>query len=407
MSTIERPVVPEIDFQCSPPRGAPGESFFPRLDELREAHPVFRSTEAQGYWVFTRAKLIVEVMQNPEIFSSSASVPPTQPNPAFTWIPLMLDPPEHTKWRRLLGGWFSPGRVASLEGGLRERCRSLIDAVADKGQCDLIDDFAGVFPTSVFLQILGLPPTELRRYLVWEEAILQWDVEIDPDFSKATQAMLDVQNYFQGIIDLRRNDPSTRGDDLITASLEWEIDGEKIPDKVLKNCLLLLFMAGLDTVTMQISFMFHHLATHPADRQKLVDDPTLIPRAVEELLRFYSITRAGRKVAKDVEFHGYSLKAGDMIYMPLVFAGRDEATCPMSNQVDFEREPFKNYAFGAGPHRCVGAHLARRELIIAIEEWLKTMPDFRIPDGAEIVQHAGQVYGLDSLPVQWDLPAGR
>jgi cytochrome P450 len=166
--------------------------------------------------------------------------------------------------------------------------------------------------------------------------------------------------------------------------------------------LLLLFMAGLDTVASQLSFVFRHLATVPADRQRLLADPSLVPAAVEEMLRAYAIVRLGRKVTRDTDFHGCPLKVGDMVAMSLAFASRDEGIFTDAADVKIDRDVFRNVAFGTGPHRCLGSHLARRELIAAVEEWHKRIPEYSVPSGAEIVEHSGNgVYGLDLLPLRW------
>jgi cytochrome P450 len=383
------------------PAPTPGTSFFEQLDALRRQHEVFRSDEAQGYWVFTRNEMIVDALQRPEIFSSTATVP-TIPEPPYQWIPLMVDPPYHTKWRKLLGGWFSPGRIASLETPVRERCAELVDSIVARGECDFVADFASQFPTTIFLQIIGLPVEQLDQFMEWEDKILHFNSETDPDYSGMMAAMDQVTKHFAELIAVRRNDPNSRGDDIVSAAIDWTIDGEPISDKDLLSCMLLLFMAGLDTVASQLSFLFRHLATVPADRQRLLADPALIPAAVEEMLRAYSIVRLGRKVTQDTDFHGCALKAGDMVAMPLAFASRDEDVFEDATEVEIDRDVFRNVAFGAGPHRCLGSHLARRELVVAVEEWHKRIPEYSVPYGAEVIEHSGNgVYGLDRLPLRW------
>ncbi|WP_375482651.1 cytochrome P450 [uncultured Jatrophihabitans sp.] len=391
---------PVVRFEFSPV-ATPGESFFAQLDELRREHRVFRSDEAQGYWVLARNDLIVEALQHPETFSSVATVP-TMPDPPFRWIPIMLDPPGHTKWRRLLGGWFSPGRTAKLETPVREMCTTLVDGLVDGGRCEFVADFAARFPTTIFLQIIGLPVSELSRFMAWEDKILHFDSETDPDYSQMMTAMNEVTAMFSSLIAERRADPSRRADDIISASLDWQIDGRPVSDDDVLSCLLLLFMAGLDTVASQLSFMLHHLATHDRDRRALVEDPNRIPGAVEEMLRAHAIVRVGRKVARDVDFHGCPMKAGDMVSMPLAFASRDEDVFQDATTVDIDRPSFANLAFGAGPHRCLGSHLARRELVVALEEWHRRIPEYQVTPGAQVLEHAGNgVYGVDSLPLSW------
>jgi cytochrome P450 len=393
-------VFPIVHFEYAPPPIA-GQSFVDQLDVLRREHPVFRSDEAQGYWVFTRNGIITEALQQPEIFSSRATVP-TIPEPPYQWIPLMIDPPDHTKWRKLLGGWFSPGRIATLETSVRHRCTELVDAITTRGSCDFVADFASQFPTTIFLQILGLPVDQLGKFMEWEDRILHFDSSTDPDYVDMTAAMDEVRTHFADLISIRRDDPESRGDDIVSAATDWKIDGQPISDDELLSCMLLLFMAGLDTVAAQLSFVFRHLATVPHDRVRLLKDPSLIPAAIEELLRAYPIVRLGRKVTQDIDFHGCPLRSGDMVAMPLAFATRDEDVYEDATEVRFDREPFRNFAFGAGPHRCLGSHLARRELIVAVEEWHKRIPEYCVAPHAEVVEHSGNgVYGLDHLPLRW------
>jgi cytochrome P450 len=212
-------------------------------------------------------------------------------------------------------------------------------------------------------------------------------------------AMTATIEYFTTVIAERRRE---RRDDLVSAALSWTIDGQPIPDADLLSMCLLLFMAGLDTVTCQLMWSLHHLATHPDDRRRLVEDPSLIPSAVEEFLRVYTIVRPARKIMRDVEWQGCPMKAGEMIFLPLSGACRDPQVFSDPGEVVLDRSPNNHIAFGAGPHRCLGGHLARREMRIALEEWLTRIPDFRIADGATIEEWGGHQLGLVSLPLVWD-----
>jgi len=213
------------------------------------------------------------------------------------------------------------------------------------------------------------------------------------------EGMGQVVAYFQTLIEERRANPDPNAQDIVTAALNWTLDGEPINDGDLLNCLLLLFMAGLDTVANQLSYSMLHLATHAEDRARIVADPELIPRAVEEILRVYPIVQTARKATKDFEFHGCPVKAGDMASFPLAAAGRDENMFPDARTVDLDRGVTRHISFGAGPHRCLGSHLARQELAVLLEEWHKRIPEYRVV--GEPKEHAGQVFGLDSLVLSW------
>jgi cytochrome P450 len=164
----------------------------------------------------------------------------------------------------------------------------------------------------------------------------------------------------------------------------------------------LLFMARLDTVAMQLSYSFLHLATHDDDRRRIVADPSLVPAAVEEFLRYYSFVTPGRKIMKDVDHAGCPMKAGQMVYLPLVSANRDGREFPLADQVIIDRAENRHIAFGAGPHRCLGSNLARQELNIGLAEWHRRIPDYHLVPGAVVREHGGQI-GLDNLPLEWDV----
>jgi cytochrome P450 len=379
----------------------PALSNFQRLDEVQaQCRPYLRVDEAPGYWVFTDHEAIVEGLQHPEQFSSSVIVP-TEPDPPYKWIPVMLDPPEHNKWRHLLGLYFSPGRVKALETEQREFAVGLINRFRANGRCDFYADFAAVFPTTIFLQIMGLPLDRLGDFMVWEAKILHATPESDPDRSIAIGAMMEVVAYFSALIAERRDVPESRGDDIVSHAIEWEIDGEKPSDNDLLSCMLLLFMAGLDTVAAQLSYSFYHFANHPADRQAIVDDPSRVPLAVEELLRAYPIVQTARKATKDMEFRGCPIKKGDMVAFPLAMANRDPVVFARGGTVDLDAPRPRHIGFGAGPHRCLGSHLARQELTVALQEWHRLIPDYEVADESAVTEHAGGVYSLERLPLQW------
>jgi cytochrome P450 len=367
------------------------------VDVLREQYPHFRAAMTPGFFVYTRLEAIRDALQRADLFSSR-SVTPLDPNPSYLWIPEMLDPPEHTKWRQLLAPHFSPGAMAKMEDPVRQRCIEVLEPLLDKGRCDFMADFAWRYPTTIFMELFGLPVEDADLFLAWEAAILHTPADKDPDRSKAVEAMTAVQGYFAQLIKERAEEPR---DDLLSEALTWKIDGEPIRhDDLLAFCLL-MFMAGLDTVSTQLAYSFFHLATHPADRGRIVADPAVIPNAVEELLRYYAFVAPGRTVTVDTEFHGLELKKGEMVYLPLCGANRDPAGFEHADVVDFNRQANAHIAFGAGPHRCLGSHLARRELRIALEEWHARIPEYRLAEGVEVVEHGG-MFGIDVLSLTWD-----
>jgi cytochrome P450 len=363
-----------------------------------QGRPAVRSEEAGGYWVFTDQSVILDGLQQPDLWSSTVIVP-TEPDPPYRWIPVMVDPPEHTKWRQLLGAYFSPGRVKRMREEMHRLAGELIDAVVSRGECDFVAEVALPFPSTIFLQIMGMPADQLDEFLRWEDMILHQDNESDPDGSVRMAGMGHVQTYFAGLIAQRRAAPDRTAQDIVSTAVGWTIDGAPISDADLLNCLLLLFMAGLDTVASQSSYAMLHLATHPGDRARIVAEPERIPHAVEELLRAYPIVQTARKAMRDADFHGCPIRAGEMAVFPLSAAGRDEVVYSDARTVDLDREVVRHLSFGGGPHRCLGSHLARQELVVLLEEWHRRVPDYELV--SEPPEHSGGVWGLDSLNLRW------
>jgi len=377
-----------------PPREACAH--FKMIKELQEQAPVhFGEAAGNPFWVFTRIEDQRAAYQNAQVFSSSAVVPDS-PNPPYFWIPEMLDAPQHNKWRKLLGPLFSPGAVEAMEGKIRERFTIVMDAVAAKGSCEFNQEVALKLPNQVFMDLMGLPVEDADQFQVWETQILHQGSSAS---EAGMQAAMAVHAYFDKLISERRAAPK---DDILSKALSWEIDGEPISHEDLLAFCLLMFMAGLDTVATQLCYTMYHLASNPQDRQRLLDDPSLIPAAMEEFLRYYSFVTPGRKVLQDVELAGQQLKAGDMVFLPLVAANRDPEEFPDADSVIIDRQENRHVAFGAGPHRCLGAHLARLELNVALTLWLERVPDFRIDTSIPIREHGGQI-GLINLPLVWDV----
>lgn len=375
----------------------PALTFFQRMDAYQDrARPVMRSEEADGYWVFTDHEAIQDGLQRSDLWSSSIVVP-TDPNPPYKWIPLMLDPPEHTPWRQLLRGYFSPKRVRGMADEQRRLAGEIIDGLAGRGECEFVREVAAVFPSTIFLQIMGMPVSKLPEFMEWEGMILH----SGGDREKAATGMMLVMGYFGELIAERRAAPDPEAADIVSTALNWEIDGEPVSDEDLLNCMLLLFMAGLDTVASQSSYMFLHMATHPEDRKRVTSDPDLVPIVVEEILRAYPIVQTARKAVKDEEFHGCPVKAGDMAVFPLSAAGRDETVHPGARGVDLDRDSTKHLSFGAGPHRCLGSHLARQELAVLLTEWHRRIPHYEVAE--QPTEHSGGVWGLNELRLRWDV----
>ncbi|MET0146620.1 MAG: cytochrome P450 [Ilumatobacteraceae bacterium] len=378
---------------------APAGWHFENFDAKREEAPVHTGLAAeQQYYLVTRLADIRASFQAPKVFSNAA-VTPTEPNPPYRWIPEMLDGPIHTTWRQLLGPFFAPGAVAGWEPMVRRRFAEVLDDVAERGSCDFVHDVALLFPNVIFMDLMGLPRADAERFEAWEVAILHGDRTAPSSQQRSLDAMMAVIGYFSDLITERRRDPQ---EDLLSQALSWKIDGEPIPDQDLLDFCLLMFMAGLDTVAAQLTFSFWHLARHDEDRRRIVADPALIPSAIEEFLRYYSFVTPARKVVSDAEIGGCPVQAGQMVYLPLASANRDPREFDDADKVIIDRANNRHIAFGAGPHRCLGVHLARQELRVAMEMWHERIPNYRLAPGVDIVEHGGQI-GIDNLPLLWDV----
>lgn len=372
------------------------------FDVYRNAPPdrVFFSPHNGGYWVLTKTADIRLALQQPELFSSSATGIPAQPPRREKLIPLELDPPDHHDYRFALAPHFAPKVVNAKSSAIRETCIALIEPLVARGRCDFVADFAELFPTAIFTSMLGLPLGEYKQFVDWNSTLLHaFD---SPERRQA--AGVEINDYLRELIERRARDPR---EDLLSALLDTQIAGRPVTRDDVQNFTFLLFVAGLDTVTAALSLSFRFLAENPAHRRQLVDDPGLVDGAVEELLRVFSFVNMGRTVVADTEFAGVTMKAGDRVLASTSLACTDSGEFPDPYRVDFTRRPNRHLAFGAGPHRCAGSHLAREELRAALREFHIRIPQYSIPEGAHIRMHGGGAIGLDRLPLHWAVGTGE
>lgn len=383
-------------FREQPPEG---ETFHDMYARLAKDTPFFRSTAGlDGFWVFTGLDAVRDAMQQPDLFSNRGLIFDA-PLGSHRWIPAELDPPEHTAYRQILAPWFSPARAKAGEHTIRATCRQFVETLAGKSSCDFITEFAQVYPTTVIHhEVLGLPLDDLPKFLGWSHEGFH-----NPDPLGRKAAFEAIYAYLRQTVPERRSKP---GDDLASVLLTAEFDGRPLTDGEIVEICFVVFLAGHDTVPGILGYIFRYLAEHPGDRRWIIDDPGRIPDALEELLRYFGITSPARLVLHDAEFHGCPLKEGDRVQLALPAALRDVAEFPDAHQVVLDRSPNRHLAFGGGPHRCLGLHLARTELRIAIEEWHRAIPDYRLQPGLRLAEHGG-VLGLETLPLVLGGPDDR
>ncbi|HEX8058679.1 MAG TPA: cytochrome P450 [Novosphingobium sp.] len=374
---------------------------------LRDAPPVFWTPRNGGRWIVIGHPELFQASRDTETFSSGlmpremlaaalAMMPKDMPRiPQAT--PITMDPPEHGKFRGPLQKTFSPRAAMNQIDDIRALADELIDKVIDQGHCDFISAIAEPLPVTVFLKMMGLPPERLAEFRVLVHEFLE-NTTTDNMMAAASMSRK-VADAMLGEIMARKDDPR---DDIISLLWATEIDGEPMTLELMEDYCVLLFIAGLDTVINGMGFGIRHLATNPDLQDKLRAQPELIVEAAEELLRRYSFTIPMRRVAQDTKLGGFDLKAGEALALYIPGADLDPREFAEPAQFDLDRENKVHVAFGVGPHRCLGAHLARVELQVLYQQMLKRLPPFRLDPDAEATFHSGNIIAFDTLPIRWD-----
>lgn len=371
----------------------------PIWDGLRATCPIAHTERHGGSWLPTRYHDVVAIAHDVERFSSTQpSVLPGKGDGggfaalAYGLPPISADPPLHTWTRRILLPWFSHTRVDSFVETTRAHCQELIDGFIDGGECDAAQEYARHIPVRVIARVLGVPLEMSDTFTTWVRAIL------DPsgDHGGRSGAANELLEFFVDHLAERRKEP---GDDLLSSLLTTAVDGDPIADEMALGMAAMVLIAGVDTTWSSIGSSLWHLATHPADRGRLAAQPELIPTAVEELLRAYSPVTMARVVTEDLEFGGCPMAAGDRVLMNFPGANRDPEVFAEPDRVLLDRTVNRHLAFGVGIHRCAGSNLARMEIRVALEEWLKRIPEFSLARDADVTWSGGQVRGPRTVPV--------
>ncbi len=377
------------------------------LDIARNAPPIFWTPRQGGHWVaashaanFDVARdfdIFSNVFVKPEDFPKIRELVPPEIDRIPTNYPISLDPPDHGKYRAPLQGAFSPRAAVQQAQEIRDLAGRLIDKVVGQGGCEFMSAIAEPLPVQVFLKMMGLP---LSRQAEYRAAVREQLEHVDPDQVKNIISMFKVVKLMRGTLVEREDDPR---DDIISLLWNTKIDDQKMTLADMENYGLLLFVAGLDTVMNSMCFGVRHLARNPDLQAMLRAHPERIGAAVEELLRRYSFVAVIRRVAKDVTFHGVDMKEGERTLLFLPSANLDAREFPEPERFDLARENNVHIVFNAGPHRCLGSHLARMELKILYEELLPRLPEFRLDPDRPPKFHGGHVIGFDSLHILWDV----
>jgi cytochrome P450 len=308
--------------------------------------------------------------------------------------PITSDPPAHKPAKQLLLPSFTPDAVKKLEPRVRAICNELIDGFIRDGGCDAATRYSRHIPVRTIAHMLGLPEADSDLFIKWIHEILELGIKDQAILMNAVQEMI---AYFAGHIERRKEQPT---DDLITTLMNArDTNGQPLADAHVQGALRLLLIAGIDTSWSAIGASLWHLARTPADRERLLAEPELLPTAVEEFLRAYAPVTMAREVMKETEIGGCPIKPGNMVLLSFPAANRDPAVFADADRVVIDRKQNPHAAFGLGIHRCIGSNLARMEITVAIEEWLRRIPDFRLDAAGKVTWSEGTVRGPRQLPV--------
>ncbi len=364
---------------------------------LRDAGPVVDMGSERGMMLVGGDAEVRHVLQHPEIFSSGVdAIAIGQVRPL---IPLQIDPPQHKNFRKLLDPIFAPKQVALLEDNTRTIVRNLISSVAAEGHCNFHSLVAEPLPTTVFLQLLGLPISRAKEFIALKDGIIRPPVKtIEEREAAVKETGQKIYAVLQEAIDER---VAERQDDFLSMFLDAEVDGQRLTTNDVLDIGYLFFLAGLDTVTASLDCMVSYLAQHPEQRQRLVEDPSLIQHAIEEMLRWESPVQGVIRITTEAtEIAGCPIPANQVVTVMLHSANTDERAWTDADTIDFDRAENRHIAFGGGAHRCLGSHLARMELRVALEEWHQVVPSYSIADGVELHYSQG-LRSVDNLELVW------
>jgi cytochrome P450 len=376
---------------------------YPIQDDLRQRCPIARTGRFGGGWLPTRYDDVAAIAYDTERFSSRSIImgnfrPPRDIAPVGGSPPISSDPPFHHHARKLLLPAFTKTAVSRQEPATRAFCHALIDAFAGQDVVDAAADYAQHIPMRVIADMLGFPPEDGPRFREFVESVLE-GINLPPEERIARMERL--FDYLLGQVHNHLDDPR---DDLTSYLIDAEIFGQKLSADHVTGAMALLLIAGIDTTWSAIGSSLWHLAGHPADRRRLVAEPGLLPTAMEEFLRAYAPVTMARLVKEDMNWRGVDMKADDWILLSFPAANRDPAQFDRADEVVIDREVNRHAAFGLGIHRCVGSHLARMELRVALEVWLERLPEFGLADPAAVTWSAGQIRGPRSLPLRLGRP---
>jgi cytochrome P450 len=365
--------------------------------ELREHGPVLRSEEAGGFWILTRYEDVEWAARNPEIFSSAQVGIPHRDVFPVKQIPIQLDGDEHRKWRQTLSDLFNPGVVNHFEPQIRQAAVDAIEPIVEKGRCEFITEFATSLPAETFLINFGIGREYLQPLLAHKTWLRREGIPNARTDEELHAANRPLWQFFSDAIDRRRAEGTEGRMDVFSRLVESTYDGRKPTQDEMVNAAFVSMLASLDTTTAALGMIFLYLAEHPEVQQLIRDEPAKVPAIVEELIRHEPVSTTGRILTQDVERHGVTMRKGDRVMLSWGMSGLDPDVFERPLEVDFDRTSTRQLAFGIGPHRCLGMHVARRIVRIALEEWHSRIPSYRVTAASIPVRHYSPARGVARL----------
>lgn len=352
-----------------------------------------------GHWIATRGETIRHIFRDPAHFSNEVNLVPRVAGEKMATFPNRLDPPEHGPYRAALDKGLKLQSVRHMDEDIRAIARNLIAPIAPAGECHFTKAYAEVFPVHVFLTLADLPLADTAMLKDIAAQITRPEAESDAEAARLVdEASKAFHAYVNPVLDKRKGGDGT---DILSRAINTPVNGEPITRDQALRMITLLLLGGLDTVVNFLGFLMNHLATNPDTVKALVAEPERIPRMVEEFFRRFPVVSIARSIAADVELDGVTMKKGDMIVLPTALHNLD----PQANEdplaVRFDRGSLSHSTFGEGPHRCAGLHLARLEVTVTLQEWLKKIPEFRLASDARPTHHSGLVASVDDVRLEW------
>ncbi len=368
---------------------------YPIWEQMRERCPMAHTDRYnEGVWLPLHYDDVAQIAHDTKVFSNAHDgMTAGGTSPRVPMPPISSDPPDHAEIRRAILPFFAPKRIEMWAAPIEDHCNELAAAIAERGHGDAAIDYAQHIPVYAIAAILGVDPADGDLFRQWIRRFSELG-DLDPDLRRQTTE--EITDYLLNEIADRRTSP---GDDLISHLTQVEVEGRALDDDLIRQICVLQLLAGIDTTWSAIGASLWHLATHPEDRTRLVNEPELIPTAIEELLRAYAPVHVVRRVIEPASVRGVEVKPGDSIMLAFPIACRDPKVFEQADKVVIDRERNRHVAFGIGIHRCLGSNLARLEIETALTTWLKHIPDFELSPDANVAWSDGQIRGPRTIPI--------